>query len=149
MKLRTKDKNGFTLVELLVVIAIIGIIAIVAVPSLMKNINKAKAADLTSHISAINTLSNIKYSESTTSKELIRISNEEIKKEIEDIPKEVINSEVWNMYDNGIMDIYVDVDFIKERPLEEEVLENEIIKYIIPTFKNSKNIIYINGIEIN
>lgn len=54
-KLRDKRKNnkGFTLVELLVVIAIIGILAVVAVPSLMKNINKAKAADIVADYSAI------------------------------------------------------------------------------------------------
>ena len=51
-KLR-KNKKGFTLVELLVVIAIIGILAVVAVPSLFKNINKAKAADIVSDYSAI------------------------------------------------------------------------------------------------
>ena len=55
IELRNKRKNnkGFTLVELLVVIAIIGILAVVAVPSLMKNINKAKAADIVSDYSAI------------------------------------------------------------------------------------------------
>ena len=54
-KLMKKRKNnkGFTLVELLVVIAIIGILAVVAVPALMKNINKAKAADIVSDYSAI------------------------------------------------------------------------------------------------
>lgn len=50
---KRKSNKGFTLVELLVVIAIIGILAVVAVPSLMKNINKAKAADIVSDYSAI------------------------------------------------------------------------------------------------
>lgn len=51
-KLKKKSK-GFTLVELLVVIAIIGILAVVAAPSLFKNINKAKAAEIVSDYSAI------------------------------------------------------------------------------------------------
>ena len=50
---KLKKNKGFTLVELLVVIAIIGILAVVAVPSLFKNINKAKAADIVSDYSAI------------------------------------------------------------------------------------------------
>ena len=48
-----KNNKGFTLVELLVVIAIIGILAIVAVPALFKNIEKGKVADLEADISAI------------------------------------------------------------------------------------------------
>lgn len=52
MKLR-KNKKGFTLVELLVVIAIIGILAVVAVPALFSNINKAKVASVESDYSSI------------------------------------------------------------------------------------------------
>ena len=53
-KIMKKGNNkGFTLVELLVVIAIIAILAVVAVPSLMKNINKAKVADIVADYSAI------------------------------------------------------------------------------------------------
>ena len=50
---KKKNNIGFTLVELLVVIAIIGILAVVAVPSLFKNIEKGKVAELESDISAI------------------------------------------------------------------------------------------------
>ncbi|MGO0907238.1 type II secretion system protein [Clostridioides difficile] len=52
MKLR-KNKKGFTLVELLVVIAIIGILAVVAVPALFSNINKAKVASVESDYSSV------------------------------------------------------------------------------------------------
>lgn len=52
-----KNKKGFTLVELLVVIAIIGILAIVALPALFKNIEKAKIAKLEADISAIKSAS--------------------------------------------------------------------------------------------
>ena len=50
---KNKNNKGFTLVELLVVIAIIGILAVVAVPALFKNIEKAKIADLEADISAL------------------------------------------------------------------------------------------------
>lgn len=50
---KNKNNKGFTLVELLVVIAIIGILAVVAVPALFKNIEKGKVADLEADISAI------------------------------------------------------------------------------------------------
>lgn len=51
--MKVKSKKGFTLVELLVVIAIIGILAVVAVPSLFKNINKARVAELESDYNVI------------------------------------------------------------------------------------------------
>jgi general secretion pathway protein G len=50
-----KDNKGFTLVELLVVIAIIGILAAVAIPTVFKNIDKSKVADLESDYNAIKT----------------------------------------------------------------------------------------------
>ena len=50
---KNKNNKGFTLVELLVVIAIIGILAVVAVPALFKNIEKAKIADLEADISTL------------------------------------------------------------------------------------------------
>ena len=61
--INTKKKNnkGFTLVELLVVIAIIGILAVVAVPSLFKQINRAKAADIVTYMSSARTAAVSEY----------------------------------------------------------------------------------------
>lgn len=61
-----KNSKGFTLVELLVVIAIIGILAVVAVPSLMKNIDKGKAADIVAECNAIRTAAITRYADTGT-----------------------------------------------------------------------------------
>lgn len=66
MKNRKKNQKGFTLVELLVVIAIIGILAVVAVPSLFKNINKAKAADLLADYNAFKSATLSYYADNNT-----------------------------------------------------------------------------------
>ena len=63
MKFLNKNNKGFTLTELLIVIAIITILMIVAVPSLMKNIDKAHAADITEYITAVRSEAIIKYAE--------------------------------------------------------------------------------------
>lgn len=65
MKLR-KNKKGFTLVELLVVIAIIGILAVVAVPALFSNINKAKVASVESDYSSVKSAALSFYADKNT-----------------------------------------------------------------------------------
>lgn len=52
---KKKSNKGFTLVELLVVIAIIGILAVVAVPTLFKQIDKSKGADISATVGTIKT----------------------------------------------------------------------------------------------
>lgn len=55
MKRLMSKKDGFTLVELIVVIAILAILAGIAVPAYSGYLNKAKEANDTQTISAINT----------------------------------------------------------------------------------------------
>ncbi len=48
--IRKRFKGGFTLIELMVVVAIIGILAAVAIPAFMKNARKAKTAEAVTNV---------------------------------------------------------------------------------------------------
>ena len=50
---RLRNKKGFTLIELMIVVAIIGILAAIAIPNFLNFRNKAKSAEAKSNLGAI------------------------------------------------------------------------------------------------
>lgn len=50
-----KSRRGFTLIELMIVVAIIGLLSAVAVPSFLKYIAKAKSAEADEHLEKMST----------------------------------------------------------------------------------------------
>ena len=114
---KKKNNKGFTLVELLVVIAIIGILAVVAVPSLIKNINKANASDVVSYASAVRTQALSMYADGsyTTDKAANAVTINDMIDDIPDSVKtitgdtETVNTTV-DIAATGQIDITIKVD---------------------------------------
>jgi prepilin-type N-terminal cleavage/methylation domain-containing protein len=63
MKNDLADRKGFTLVELMIVVAIIGILAAIAIPSFLNFRLKAKASEAKSNLGAIRTTEVAYYAE--------------------------------------------------------------------------------------
>ena len=53
MLIKIDEKNGFTLIELMIVVAIIGILAAIAIPNFLKFQAKAKQSEAKSNLSSI------------------------------------------------------------------------------------------------
>ena len=66
MKNTLKKQQGFTLIELMIVVAIIGILAAIALPAYQNYTNKAKFSEVVVATSAIKTAFEIAYSEEPT-----------------------------------------------------------------------------------
>jgi type IV pilus assembly protein PilA len=49
-RIRTRAQQGFTLIELMIVVAILGILAAVAIPAFMKYIRRAKTSEATMNV---------------------------------------------------------------------------------------------------
>ena len=81
-----KDNKGFTLVEILVVVAIVGILAMVSVPSLVQNIDKAKVTRIITKYDAFkkSTISNTELKEVTLTDDL----KNSIIKDVNSIPEQ-------------------------------------------------------------
>ena len=64
--LRNKSERGFTLIELMIVVAIIGILAAVAIPKFLDYMKKGKRSEAELNLNAINKAADSEYAENTT-----------------------------------------------------------------------------------
>jgi len=66
MRKRKESEQGFTLVELMIVVVIVGILAAVAVPIYQANVNKAKASEAEATLGTIRTSLRVYYAANST-----------------------------------------------------------------------------------
>jgi type IV pilus assembly protein PilA len=64
--LRNKTERGFTLIELMIVVAIIGILAAVAIPKFLDYMKKGKRSEAELNLNAINKAADSEYAENTS-----------------------------------------------------------------------------------
>jgi len=76
-KIRNKLNEGFTLVEILIVVVIIGILAAVAIPTYFKYVERGYASDAKVQIKNILENAKLYYSENDEFPEDVKIMNEE------------------------------------------------------------------------
>lgn len=65
MKKMLKNKNGFTLIELMIVVAIIGILAAIAIPNFMNYQCKAKQSEAKNTLGALRTSQEAYFAENS------------------------------------------------------------------------------------
>jgi type IV pilus assembly protein PilA len=65
-RLKMRDRKGFTLIELMIVVAIIGILAAIAIPNFLKFQAKAKQSEAKTNLKAIYTAETGYYGENNT-----------------------------------------------------------------------------------
>ena len=63
LKKFVKNKKGFTLIELVIVVAILGVLALLIVPNVMNRVSKAKETVLEANIKVINNAIKMYYAE--------------------------------------------------------------------------------------
>jgi prepilin-type N-terminal cleavage/methylation domain-containing protein len=66
LKISTKKQNGFTLVELVVVVAVVGVLAIVATPKIIGVVSDARTASLVGVAGELSTSSSVNYTQRTS-----------------------------------------------------------------------------------
>ena len=72
--MKRKDKKGFTLIELMIVVAIIGILAAIAIPNFLKFQAKSKQSEAKTNLKAIYTAQTGYYGENNTYNSFDRVN---------------------------------------------------------------------------